>query len=139
MKTKFILAGLAGGVINFLLGWLVYGLLMMKFFESNTMHYEGLAKAMPDLWLLILSCLAVGFFMVFVFSRWANIATWKGGLIGGLIIGLFMSLIYDLSFLSMYNLYNATATIVDIILAGITYGITGAGVGWVLGAMGKKQ
>jgi len=47
MKTKFMLAGLAGGVFYFFLGWLVYGILLMNFYESNTITYDGLNKEMP--------------------------------------------------------------------------------------------
>ncbi len=132
MKTKFILAGFAGGVVNFFLGWLLYGILLMSFFEANTQHYEGLAKEMPIMWLTALTCLATGYFLAFIFYRWANISTWKGGFIGGLIIGLFIGLIYDLSFLSMWNFYNVKAALVDILLAGLTHSITGLVVGLVL-------
>jgi len=132
MKTRFILAGFAGGVVNFFLGWLLYGILLMSFFEANTQHYEGLAKEMPIMWLTALTCLATGYFLAFIFYRWANISTWKGGFIGGLIIGLFIGLIYDLSFLSMWNFYNVKAALVDILLAGLTHSITGLVVGMVL-------
>lgn len=132
MKTKFILAGFAGGLVNFFLGWLVYGILFMNFFEANTQHYEGLAKEMPVMWLTALTCLATGYFLAFIFYRWANISTWKGGFIGGLIIGLFIGLIYNLSLLSMWNYYNVKAAGLDILLAGLTHSITGLVVGWIL-------
>ena len=138
MKTKFILAGLTGGVFNFFLGWLVYGIVMMSFFESNTLHYDGLMKEMPVMWLLILSCLSTAFFLAFIFDRWAHISTVKGGLVGGLIIGLFIGVMYDLSFMSMWNLYNVKAVIADILLAGIVYSATGGVIGGVL-TSGKKE
>ena len=137
MKTNFYLAGLAGGVFNFFLGWLVYGILLMSFMEANTIKYEGLSKEMPDMLLLSLSCLATAFFLAFIFEKWAKIATLKGGFVGGLIIGLFICVIYDLSFLSMYNLFNKTMAVVDILVGGVMYGATGAVVGWVL-STGKK-
>lgn len=68
MKTKFALAGLAGGVVTYLLGWLFYGILLSKFFEANTLQYEGLMKEMPVMWLLILSNLVGGYFLTFVFT-----------------------------------------------------------------------
>jgi hypothetical protein len=137
MKTKFILAGLAGGIFNFFLGWLVYGVLMMGFFEANSTHYEGLMKEMPVMSYLILSCLLSAFLLAFIFDHWAHIASLKGGLAGGLIIGLFISAMYDLSFLSMWNLYNAKAAIVDMLLGGLVYSATGGIVGLVLSS-GKR-
>ena len=111
----------------------------MKFNEANITHYEGLTKEMPVMWMLILSCLTTGYFLAFIFYRWANISTWKQGLTGGLIIGLFQAVMYDLSFMSMYNLYNATAILVDILAATIVYGITGTIVGWVLSSKTKTD
>ncbi len=137
MKTKFLLAGLAGGIFYFLLGWLIYGILLMNFYESNSLHYDGLNKEMPIMWMLALSNLLMGFFLAFIFDSWARISTLKGGFIGGLIIGLFLGLIYDLSFLSMMNLMNTTLVIVDILISGIVIGLVGALVGWVLGYQKK--
>jgi len=137
MKTSFYLAGFAGGVFNFFFGWLVYGVLLMSFMEANTIHYDGLMKEMPEMFLLGLSCLVTAFFLAFVFEKWAKIKTLKGGFVGGLIIGLFIAAMYDLSFLSMYNLFNVKMAVVDVLVAGFVYGATGAVVGWVL-STGKK-
>jgi len=46
MIKKLILAALAGSVIQFLLGWLIYGILLANFMNCNTSHYEGLMKDM---------------------------------------------------------------------------------------------
>lgn len=139
MKTKFLLAGLAGGVFYFFLGWLVYGILLMDFYESNSIQYEGLNKEMPVMWMLALSNLLMGYFLAFIFERWAGISTLKGGFIGGLIVGLFISVIYDLSFLSMMNLMNSQVVIVDIVVSGLVIGLVGAVVGWVLGFKKKTE
>jgi len=134
-----MLAGLAGGIFYFLLGWLVYGILLMNFYESNSIHYDGLNKEMPVMWMLALSNLLMGYFLAFVFDRWAKIFTFKEGFTGGLIIGLFVSLIYDLSFLSMMNLMNTRMTIVDILVSTLITGLVGAVVGWVLGYQKKTE
>lgn len=128
-----MLAGLAGGIFYFFLGWLVYGILLMNFYTANSTHYDGLNKEMPVMWMLALSNLLMGYFLAFIFDRWARISTLKGGFIGGLSIGLFVSLIYDFSFLSMMNLMNFTLAIVDILVSSVVIGMVGAVVGWVLG------
>jgi hypothetical protein len=137
MKTKFLIAGLAGGVFYFFLGWLVYGVLLMDFYESNTIHYDGLNREMPIMWMLALSNLFMGYFLAYIFDSWAKISTLRDGFFAGLIVGLFTSIIYDLSFLSMMNLMNTRMTLVDIIVSGLVLGLVGAVVGWVLGT-GKK-
>jgi uncharacterized membrane protein len=133
MKTKFLLAGLAGGIFYFFLGWLVYGILLMDFYENNMIHYDGLNKEMPVMWMLALSNLLMGYFLAFVFDRWAAISTLKSGFTGGLIIGFFITIIYDLSFLSMMNLMNPTMVAADIVVSSLVIGLVGAVVGWVLG------
>ncbi|HNX44618.1 MAG TPA: hypothetical protein PKI35_09300 [Bacteroidales bacterium] len=139
MKAKFIASGLFGGIINFFLGWLVYGKLLMPFLNANTIHYEGLTKEMPVLWMLVISCLATGYFLAFIFKRWAGISTLKGGLIGGLIIGFFIAVMYDFSLMSMWNLYNLKAILVDALATVVIYGITGAAIGWGLAVREKKE
>ena len=133
MKTKFILAGIAGGLVSFFLGWLVYGILLWSYYEKNITHYDGLTKEMPVMWMLILSNLVSGFFIAFLFEYWARIRTWGKGFLGGLIVGLFWVTAYDFSFMLMYNLYGYKVLIVDILVAGLFYGVIGAIEGLILG------
>ena len=130
---KILRGTIFGGIAYFLLGWLVYGILLMDFYENNMIHYDGLNKEMPVMWMLALSNLLMGYFLAFVFDRWAAISTLKSGFTGGLIIGFFITIIYDLSFLSMMNLMNPTMVAADIVVSSLVIGLVGAVVGWVLG------
>ncbi|MBK7856274.1 MAG: hypothetical protein IPJ79_16525 [Bacteroidetes bacterium] len=42
MNKKVIAAAIAGAITTFMLGWLIYGMLLMDFMEANTVKYEGL-------------------------------------------------------------------------------------------------
>jgi hypothetical protein len=137
MNTKLILATLAGGILYFLLGWVVYGMFLMGFYQANTVVYDGLYKEMPNLILLFLANLAMAFLIAWIFQKWANISTLSGGFTAGLLIGFLIGLTNDLMFYSMMNLYTSTLLFVDIIVAAIVIGIVGACIGWVLG-IGKK-
>lgn len=137
MSTKVILAGIAGAVVAFLLGWLLWGVLAMDFMMANTTHYEGLMKEMPNLFLIFLSNLIWGLFVAYVFDRWASISTFTGGMVGGLIIALPISLMFDLYFLAGMNLYNVQAVVVDVLLNTVVGVVIGGVIGWVLGT-GKK-
>lgn len=138
MNTKLILATLAGAILYFLLGWVIYGMLLMDFYEANTVIYEGLNKEMPDLLLLFLSNLAMSFLLAWIFQKWAQIHTLTGGLTAGLLIGFLIGTSIDFMFYSMMNLYTSTLLVVDIIVNTIVVGIIGACIGWILG-MGKKS
>lgn len=138
MYTKILLATLLGGVVMFLLGWLVFGILLMDYYTANTTHYDGLMKEMPNLGLIFLANLLMAFLYAFIFQRWAGIRTFVGGLNGGMIIGLLFTLIMDLMFISGMNLYPASLIVVDVIVNTIMAGIVGGVIGWFLGT-GKKQ
>ncbi|MCP3929182.1 MAG: DUF1761 domain-containing protein [Bacteroidetes bacterium] len=139
MKTKdLLLATLAGTVVYFLLGWLIYGLLFMKFFEANAGSASGVNKEPMLWWAMILGSIAFAFLLALIFNRWAGISTFMGGLKAGAIITLLMGLTFNFMQYSMSNLMNFNGTIVDIIIYAIIGGITGGVIGWVLG-MGKKE
>ena len=69
MKTiKILLGGLAGGVTFFLLGWLVYGVLLNGYMMANT--NQCAAKPMQDMvmWSMFLSNFALGCLLALIFS-----------------------------------------------------------------------
>lgn len=138
MNAKFYLSALAGTVTTFLLGWLIYGILLKGFSEANTIHYEGLMPEMPNMFLLILSNLFMALFIAFVFQRWAGFNTFRNGLFGGMIIGFFISAAFDLSMFSMMNLVTPVFLIVDILVYTFMTGITGGVIAAVQG-YGKNK
>ncbi len=140
MIKKLLLAALAGAIVQFLLGWLVYGLLLMNFMSSQSTHYEGLMKEMNGasfIILIFISGLAMSFLLAYIFQRWAKIGTFLSGLTGGMIFGFFVSLSFDLSSYSMMNLMSVNAIIVDVIVATILTGIVGGVIAWILGMKSK--
>ncbi|HRY99258.1 MAG TPA: hypothetical protein P5550_09420 [Bacteroidales bacterium] len=137
MNMKVIYAALAGAVAYFLLGWLVWGTLLMDFMEANSTHYPGLMKEEPMLGLYFLSNLAISFMLAYVFHQWAGFRTAARGAWGGLLIGACIVISYDLMFFGGMNMFNSKAMAVDIIAGTLVLGIVGAVIGWVLG-LGKK-
>ena len=140
MIKKLILATLAGSVVQFLLGWLIYGLLLANFMNSHTTHYEGLMKDMNTgsfIILIFISGLVMSFLIAFIFQRWGKIEKFFMGLTSGMILGFFIALSYDLSTLAMENLFSKRAMIVDVIANTIVVGIVGAVIAWVLGFKSK--
>jgi hypothetical protein len=135
MNTKVLLAALAGGVTSFLLGWLFYGILLMDFFNSNQGSATGVMKDEASMgWIpLILGNLATGLLFALIYSRWANISTFRTGAIGGSWVGLLMALGYNLSMLGTTNIMNATGALVDSALWAVIGAIIGGVVGWTLG------
>jgi hypothetical protein len=140
MTKKLILATIAGSVVQFLLGWLIYGLLLANFMNSQTTHYEGLMKDMSTgsfIVLIFISGLVMSFLIAFIFQRWAKFEKFLMGLTGGMLLGFFMALSYNLSSLAMENLLSISAMIVDVIVSSVVMGIVGAVIAWILGFKSK--
>jgi len=140
MIKKFILATLAGSVVQFLLGWLIYGLLLANFMNSHTTHYEGLMKDMNTgsfIILIFLSELVMAFLITFIFQRWAKFEGFFKGLTAGMLLGFLLALSYDLYFLASMNMFSVSTTVVDVIANTVVVGIAGAVIAWVLGFKSK--
>ena len=69
MNMKVLIAALVGGVVAFLLGWLIWGTLLMGYYEASMIHYEGLMKTEGDmnLGLMFLSNLTLSLLMSLLF------------------------------------------------------------------------
>lgn len=139
MKTSKILSGgIAGGVAFFLLGWLIYGVLLSDYTTEN--FNQCAAKPMEDMvwWAMILSNFAYGFLLSIVFG-WSNTKnSLEGAKVAG-IIGLLIAISMDLSIYSMSNMFsNFSALLLDIVVYTVMTAITGAIVAMVMG-MGKKE
>lgn len=138
MKTqKILLGGIAGGVAYFILGWLVYGILLIDYSTAN--FNQCAMRPMEDIvwWSMILSNLAFGFLLSTVIS-WSNSTGIMSGLRVGGIIGFLLSVSLDFNFYGMTSMFsNFTAVFVDILAVTVMSAIAGIVTGWVMG-MGKK-
>ena len=119
---NFILAGIAGGITDFLLGYLFYGILFHTYFGSME----------PNLKFIFLGCMSFGFLISYIYVRYANLVTFMAGLKGGAVIGLLTGL--------MYNFFNleAMGAVVDYQKFAVDVALTivlGAGVGAVTAAV----
>ncbi|GGI57944.1 hypothetical protein [Winogradskyella haliclonae] len=133
MNTKsFIAAGLVGGIVDWLLGWLFYGIIFADKFpqpdaESNAMIY------------ITLGCLAFGFFISYIYNKWANISTFGTGLKAGAIIGLFMGLISNFFRLAEQASENFEMFGIDLAISIVMAALVGGVVGFVNGKVGSKS
>jgi uncharacterized protein with PQ loop repeat len=137
--NKILLSALVGGVVLFLMGWLVYGILLADFLDANTgQAAKGLAKEPIIMWAIIVANLAMGLLLAIIFGRWAEIKTFSTGAVAGAVIFLLMSIGYNLSVFSMFDLMNLTGSLVDAVVWAVHGAVAGGVVGWVLG-MGKSE
>lgn len=130
-----ILATIVGFIVLFLLGWLLYGFLLMDFYTNNTGSASGVMRADDDMiwWALILGNFFQAYLLVYIFGNWANITTFSDGLKAGAIIGLIMGLAFNLTMYGTSNIMNMTSTLVDPFVSTVMMAITGGVIGVMLG------
>ena len=137
MNNKILVGGLIGAAVSFLLGFVFYGNLVAGMLSDAAM--PGFQRPMAEFqWLfLIISNLASGYFIAYIFSRWATISTFVGGLTGGAVIGLFLGLIYNFALYATTNMMTLQGHLIDIVTTVVIMALVGGAVGWWLG-FGKK-
>jgi len=138
MKTnKILLGGLAGGVALFLLGWVIYGMLLMDYSTAN--YNQCMNRPMQGMvwWAMIVSNLALGFLLATIFS-WSNTTGLMAGAKAAGIIGLLLGVSLDLGFYSMTTMYSSlTVIFVDVVAYIVYLAIAGAVIAWVMGIVKK--
>ena len=121
---KILRGTIFGGITFFLLGWLVYGMLLMDFMASNTNTCAMRPDSEMIWWAMILSNLIVGLLITLIL-KWSGASRPIDGIKIGALIGLLLCLAIDLSMYSMTTMYNITAIIVDAIVTTVLVGIGG--------------
>ncbi|MDB5224158.1 MAG: hypothetical protein JWN83_2825 [Chitinophagaceae bacterium] len=140
MNTKnFLIGGIVGGVVFFLLGWLFYGNLFAGYFKDHPGSATNVERTMEQFqwWALILGNLLAGFLLAYVFSK-SGVASLSSGLVTGLVLGLLFSASIDLIMYATTNTMSKHIVAADIGITTVMWGITGAVVGAILSAMNKS-
>lgn len=134
-NTKTIVAGLIGGVVYFLLGWLFYGILLADFFAENTGTAGNVMRPEDEMimWALLLGNLLWGYFIAYVFNQWAQITTWDGGAKAGALIGVLVMMSLGLIWYGTSTIGTELSGFVDVVVSGVMSAIAGAVIGWWLG------
>ncbi len=130
MKIKnFLVSGIAGGIVDFLLGWLFYGIIFLNTFPQPEESSETML-------FIFLGCITFGLFVSYIYSQWAQISTAATGLKAGAIIGLFVGLFYNFFNLAMMPETTLKLAALDVGISVVMTAIIGAVIGIVNGKMG---
>ena len=126
MNVKnFLVSGIVGGIIDFLLGWILYGMLFKDLYpqSENT-----------NLLFIFLGCMTYGLFLAYIFTKWAGITNPMTGLKAGAIIGFFTSLSMNFFMYSgmAVNYQNMT---IDVLISIVLGACVGASIAFVNGKM----
>jgi len=137
--NKFLVGGIIGGVASFLLGWLVWGLLLMNFMNEHTSEVGKTVMRGDDnmiWWALIAGNLLWGFTLSYVLNKSGANSPGSGATTGA-VLSLLVSASYNCFIYAFQNIGDITLMAVDIIANLVVGGVVGGIIGWYLG-MGKK-
>ena len=140
-NNKFYLAAIVGFVTFFILGWLIYGMILKDTMAAHTLT-SGFWKTdaemqARDFMALILAQLATGFLFALVIT-YANSTSASSGAKTGAILALLMGIATDFTFYGTANFLDLSGVAIDIICWVITGTIAGAVIGMVLGSGRSK-
>ena len=122
---KILRGTIFGGIAFFLIGWLVWGILLMDFSMNN--YDQSVYKPEEEMiwWAMIFSNLILALFLT-LFMKWGQAKTIIDGMKIGAIFGALYALSIDLGFYSMTKmLLNASAILVDTLAYVVVCGLTG--------------
>src|SRR5438552_564902 len=134
-SQKFVVGGLVGGIVNFLLGWVFFGMLLKSFMTNNNVAM----RADSDMiwWALIVGNLCMGFLLAYVIGKGGTASAGKGAGTG-FVVGLLVCLGFDLIGYATSTASNSLKVIAaDVAAVTVMSAIAGAVVGWVM-RMSKK-
>lgn len=144
MVTRLLAGTVAGGVAFFILGFVIFGLILADaVMKPNTNIFTGpgginLMNEVPVWAPLILANFVSALLLAYIFEAWAGIRTFVGGLKAGAIVWFLISLNIQLMFAAFMNLSkNYIPAVADVIGSTIMGAIGGGVIALVLGMMNK--
>lgn len=127
MNVKnFLVSGIAGGIVQFLLGWLFYGILFKNSFPTD---------GNENMLFIFLGCMTFGFFVSYIFTKWARISNVASGFKAGAVIGLFIALYTNFFMNSMTSAINYQTIGLDVAITVVMAALVGAVIALVNGKL----
>ena len=125
--NKFLIGGIVAGVLYFGLGYLVWGVLLKSFMETNMGTATGVMKAMGEFewWALIVGNLFSGLTLSYVLNK-AGANSASSGAAVGATIGLLISAGFNFTMFGVSNISNLTGSLGDIGANTVVAAIIGA-------------
>ena len=113
---KILRGTIFGGITYFILGWVIYGIILMDFTSNNFNQCTARPNGVMIWWAIIAASFILALLLT-LFLKWSGAKGVAGGLKIGALFGLLMGLSIDLAQYSMTTVFNNfTALIVDVVI-----------------------
>lgn len=138
MAVRFLVSTVVGGIVFFILGFLLYGMLLDPWMKANITQYAGLMKEIPDMVPLAGMNLVWAGMIAFVADNWAKANDLGSGMKVGGILMLFASIAVNLGYTAFMNMFQSLLVpVVDSVVWTFIGVVSGGVIGIVLGKMNK--
>ncbi len=125
MNMKILKGTAFGGIAYFLLGWLIYGILLIDFTATSFNQCAARPDGLMIWWAMILASFILALFLTLVL-KWSGTKGIVDGIKTGALFGILFGLSTDLSNYSMSTMFNnLTALIVDVVVWAFILAIVG--------------
>lgn len=125
---NFLIGGIVGGIADFLLGWLFYGIIFSSVMPAN----EDM-----NLGLIACGCFAFAFLLTYIFMKWPGMNNFGAGVKEGAILGLLLGLMANFFHFAELGGVDSTLFLVDMIINIAMGAIVGGVIAMVLGKLSK--
>ncbi len=129
---KMLIGTVVGGVTFFLLGGLIYAVILADFYEANLGSATGVLRELPIMWAMVVSQLGMAAVVTYVFLL-SDVASASNGLKTGAILGLLLGIAISFDLYSVTNWSNSTVAFVEPLVWVVRTALAGAAIGWALG------
>lgn len=134
---KFLIGSVVGGIVMWLVGMLIWRVLLADFFTPDVEATTGLIREAPIYWAGILGTLGLSA-LVTTAIAWAGSFSLRGGFQVGAIVGFLVWFGVDFIHYANQDFRTLWQTIVDPLLELVRTGIGGAVIGLVLAKFGGE-
>ena len=133
---KLSIGTIAGAIVFFLLGWLVYGILLQDFMRHHLGHVGIIGRKDMKFTFLIAGQVVQGLLFTYILLK-ANVSSLVGGLIMGAVLGFLMAVAVDFTMYGTSIVMSKYGMLADVIASTVISAIAGAVIGALTG--GKKE
>jgi hypothetical protein len=140
MNKKILIGGITGGILFFLLGWLVYGILLVDYMGNHAGSKGDINRGDADMQMIYILAGSIlqGILLAYILVK-SNVSNAAGGFITGGTVGFLVSSSIDFTTYGTTYILSKHSLMVDVIAATLIAAVTGTVVVLMINALTKKN
>ena len=134
---KLSIGTIAGAIVFFLLGWLVYGNLLADFMRHHSGEKGQIGRTEIKFGYLIAGHVLQALLLTYIFLK-SNVSSLAGGLIMGAVVGFLMCAAIDFIMYGTSFIMSKKELAADVLAATLIFAVAGAVIGALTGDSKKS-